>query len=141
MNTYTLERMTTNDYYAYMSGSLFGYTVERIEIEAKDIANAITLASADGYVVNRHSVTTVEQYRAELKAKTDEQAEYAKKEAEKKAHKAELEMKKAEAMGLTVEEYRKEKSRQASIRRITKEIEELEEQLKEKRAYLERLTQ
>lgn len=140
MNTYTLERMTTNDYYAYMSGSLFGYTVERIEIEAKDIANAITLASADGYVVNRHSVTTVEQYRAELKAKTDEQAEYAKKEAEKKAHKAELEMKKAEAMGLTVEEYRKEKSRQASIRRITKEIEELEEQLKEKRAYLERLT-
>lgn len=141
MNTYTLERMTTNDYYAYMSGSLFGYTVERIEIEAKDIANAITLASAGGYVVNRHSVTTVEQYRAELKAKTDEQAEYAKKEAEKKAHKAELEMKKAEAMGLTVEEYRKEKSRQASIRRITKEIEELEEQLKEKRAYLERLTQ
>lgn len=42
---------------------------------------------------------------------------------------------------MTVEEYRKEKARKATITRLEREIKELEKELKNKRQYLKRLTQ
>ena len=55
----------------------------------------------------------------------------AKKEAKERA--------KAEEAGLSLEEYRAEKKRLALVKKINKEIAELEKEIARKRAYLEKL--
>lgn len=74
---------------------------------------------------------------------TETMAEWsARFQAEKAAEKAKKDARdtvKASAMGLSLEEYRAEKKRQAKIRKMRREIERLENELTEARAKLERL--
>ena len=63
----------------------------------------------------------------------------AREEAEKKAKKEAKERAKAEEAGLSLEEYRAEKKRLALVKKINKEIAELEKEIARKRAYLEKL--
>ena len=58
---------------------------------------------------------------------------------EKKRRKEEREKAKADAEGLTVEEWKKEQSRKRSITRVKNEIAKLEKELKYKKKYLEKL--
>jgi hypothetical protein len=64
--------------------------------------------------------------------------ENAKKE-EKKTKKLAKETAKAEAAGMTLEEYKKDKAKKAKIRRLEREIAELEAEINEKKAYLKKL--
>lgn len=66
-------------------------------------------------------------------------AELEAEKAEKKAKREAKEAEKAAAKGLTLDEYKKEKTIAAKVRRLEKEIEKLEKDLDEKRAMLAKL--
>lgn len=138
MTTYRIERMTTESYHEYMSGSN-NYHTEILNIEAENAKEAIKKAEANGYIVNKRYVKSVEEIEAEQKANEEKWlAEKAKEEA-KKTKKAEAEAKKAAEAGQTIEEYRKAKARKAYARRLEREIEEIEKELARKRATLKRI--
>lgn len=137
-NIYRVERMTAKNYERYMNGDYY-YHVEELNIEAETAEEAVKMAQAEGYVVNETYVKTleeleaIEQARKEALRAKEEKAERAK--AKREAREAE----KAAEAGLTVEEYKKVKRRQAEIRKVEREIEQLEAELANKKARLEYL--
>lgn len=139
MTTYRVERMTDEDYCRMMDG-YYNYHVEKLEIEANSKEEASEKARKNGYVVNEKWIRSLEEIEAE-NARIEA---YLKKEEEKrekaKARKKANEERKASEAGMTVEEYRKEKARQAKIKRLEIEIEELKTKLENKKAELKRLT-
>ena len=138
MNTYRVERMKFGDYCRYMAGA-YNYDVEVVEIQAETAMEAAEKAAAVGYVVNEKFVKTVEEIAAEDAAREAAyQARQAKAEARKEKRLA-TEMRKAQEAGMTVEEYRKAKARKAQRTRLEKEIAELEKQLANKKALLEKV--
>ena len=139
MGTYRLERMTTTDYNIYMGGG-YNYEVEKLLIEAETVEEAIQKAEKPGMIVNKGYVKTLEEIEAEKEAQAKAEAEREAKAKRAKAKRKETELRKATEMGLTVEEYRKAKARKATIAKVTKEIEELEKALEQKRKYLAELT-
>ena len=139
MATYRVERMTNTDYNIYMGGG-YNYEVETLLIEAETAEEAIQEATKPGMVVNKGYVKTLEEIEAEKEAKAKAEAERKAKEERAKAKRKETELRKATEMGLTVEEYRKVKTRKATIAKVTREIEELERALEQKRRYLAELT-
>ena len=138
MNTYKVERMAENDYNNMMTGSL-NYRVEKITVKAENKEEAIALAEKAGYIVNKGYVKTLEELKEIENEKEEARKAREEKEARAKAKKAEREAKKAEEAGLTIEEYRKEQNRKANIRRVEREIAELEKTLEEKKNYLAKL--
>ena len=134
MNTYRVERMKHADYIAYLGGA-YNYDVEIVEVQAETAQEAIAKAAAVGYTVNKGYVRTLEEIAAEEAAY---QARQAKAQARKEKRLA-TEMRKAEEAGMTVEEYRKAKARKAQRTRLEKEIAELEKQLANKKALLEKV--
>ena len=138
MNTYRVERMKHADYIAYMGGA-YNYDVEVVEVQAETAEEAAAKAAAVGYTVNKGYIKTVEEIAAEDAAREAAyQARQAKAEARKEKRLA-TEMRKAQEAGMTVEEYRKAKARKAQRTRLEKEIAELERQLKNKKALLEKV--
>ena len=138
MKTYIVQRMTGLDYHRMMTGDM-NYHVDNIKVEAETKEEAIEKAKKGGYIVNEGYVKTAEEIaEKERREREEEKAELAKEEA-RKAKRLETEKRKAEEAGLTVEEYRKEKARKAHIKRLEREIAELERELKNKKAYLEKL--
>lgn len=138
MNTYRVERMKFGDYMAYLAGAN-NYDVEVVEIQAETAMEAAEKAAAVGYVVNEKFVKTLEEIAAEDAAREAAyQARQAKAEARKEKRLA-TEMRKAQEAGMTIEEYRKAKARKAQRTRLEKEIAELEKQLKNKKALLEKV--
>ena len=138
MNTYRVERMKFGDYMAYLAGAN-NYDVEVVEIQAETAMEAAEKAAAVGYVVNEKFVKTLEEIAAEDAAREAAyQARQAKAEARKEKRLA-TEMRKAQEAGMTVEEYRKAKARKAQRTRLEKEIAELERQLANKKALLEKV--
>lgn len=137
MTTYRVQRMPRDNYHTMMMGG-YAYNVENLKIEAETTEEAKKMAEKDGYIVNDF-VETVEEYEAEIEAQKIARAEAeAKREAANKKRLA-TEIAKAEAVGMTLEEYRAEKSRKGQIKRLKNEIEDLEKTLKRKRAYLKKL--
>ena len=125
---YRVERATVENYHRMMSGSM-NYSIEKLDIEAETPEEAAKMAEAKGYVVHKEYVKTV----AELEAKAAEweahlAAERAKEEAAK-ARKAAREAEKAEAMGLTVEEYKRYKKDKAIVKKLPAEIAECEAEI------------
>ena len=139
MATYRVERMTYADYDIYMSGG-YHYEVESLFIKAETAEEAIQKAEKPGMVVNKGYVKTLEEIKAEKEAKAKAEAERKAKEEKAKAKRKETELRKATEMGLTVEEYKKVKARKATITKVTREIEELERAIEQKRRYLAELT-
>jgi hypothetical protein len=135
MTTYFIEIVTTKNTSTtdfYWTGNNYQSTI-KIQIEANNKEEAIAIASErfpkpNNYIV-KNSVKTIEEI-AEDKRKEEEKL---RKEEEAKIRKANKELEKANAMGLTLEEYKeykKEEARKkrymAEIRKAKAKIEELE---------------
>ena len=134
---YRVERATEENYHNMMCGSM-NYSIEKLDLEAENPEEAAKMAEAKGYVVNKEYVKTV----AELEAKEAEwkarlATEKAKEEAAK-ARKAAREAEKAEAMGMTVEEYKTYKKKVALLKKLPKEITEVENEIKQLTIEIER---
>lgn len=138
MKTYRVERMKYGDYCRYLAGA-YNYDVEVVEVQAETAEEAIAKANAGGYMVNEGYVKTLEEIAAEDAAREAAyKARQAKAEARKEKRLA-TEMRKAQEAGMTIEEYRKAKARKAQRTRLEKEIAELERQLANKKALLEKV--
>lgn len=134
---YRVERATERNYHSMMGGSM-NYSIEKLDIEAETPEEAAKMAEAEGYVVNKKYVRTVAELEAEEAAwKAHLAAERAKEEAAK-ARKAAREAEKAEAMGMTVEEYKTYKKKVALLKKLPKEIIEVENEIKRLTAEIER---
>ena len=144
---YRIEMMSKNDYNDYMTGG-YNYSVRKIDIEADTAEEALEIAKKNNpyMVFNESYVRTVAELEEleELKAKRD--AEYKaqlKAKAEKadkaKARKAEREKAKAEALGLTVEEYKAKVKHDKKVRDAEARIAELKAELAKEEKYLEEL--
>ena len=144
---YRIEMMSKNDYNDYMTGG-YNYSVRKIDIEADTAEEALEIAKKNNpyMVFNESYVRTVAELEEleELKAKRN--AEYkaqlkanAEKADKAKARKAEREKAKAEALGLTVEEYKAKVKHDKKVRDAEARIAELKAELAKEEKYLEEL--
>ena len=106
------------------------------EEEIKIIRTAMFVAA----LANAKAPQTEEELKEFCDNEIKNHKEFIEKEERAKQKRKEAEARKAAENGMTVEEYRKEKARKAKIKRLEKEIAELEKELKNKKNYLERLT-
>lgn len=134
---YRVERATENDYHDMMCGSL-NYSIDKVDVEAESPEEAIKLAEKEGYVVNKSYVKTVAELEAKEAAFWARMDEERAKEEATKARKAAREAEKAEAMGMTVEEYKTYKKKVALLKKLPKEITEVENEIKRLTAEIER---
>lgn len=143
MTTYTLEALTLNNYHRMMSGSTMVAFPMVITIEANSKEEAIAIAKTqyEEYVINENYVLSAEEI-AERKAKKLARAEQYRLEEEAKAiRKANNELAKAEAMGMTIEEYKEYKKEIATRKRYESEIRKAKaeiEALQKRIAYYEK---
>lgn len=115
---------------AYMMGS-DKYTIADVNIMADNAGDAIKIAERKhGYVINKKDVKTLEELEEERRAENEEIANIAKKRADAAAKRKATEQKKAEELGMTLEEYRIDKWRKGEIKRLKKIIADAEEELK-----------
>lgn len=133
--TYVVQRMTETNYHIYMTGG-YNYTVEKFKVMAENTEEAIGLAQKEGYVVNKDFVRTQEEIEAEKRANEEELAEMRRKEEEAKIKKAEAVVRKATALGLTVEEYKEKKNKERRIHKLENDITYYEAKLAEAKAKL-----
>lgn len=133
----------------WLVGKDGGYpdSFERIT-EASTEAEAINIVRTaytveDGYEVQTYNILEIGEYAdrdawwdAQIKVMREAEA---KKKAEAKARKEAREKAEAEALGITVEEYRTKKKNEAKARKVRREIEELKQEIARKEAYLARL--
>lgn len=102
------------------------------EEEAKNFANA-------QYYPISGMPAKVEEIPEHTETWEERNARWEKEKAEEKAKRDAKEAKKALEKGMSLEEYKKEKAKNAKIRHLEKEIEKLEKDLDEKRATLAKL--
>lgn len=140
MKTYIIEMMDNQSYAIYMGGG-YNYYVEKIEVPANSAEEAVEKARRDHpeMIINTSYVRTVEELAEEKARITAEQNARHQKEEAKKARRLANEKAKAEAAGMTVEEYRAEQRRKRRIRETEKEIAQMEENLANLKKYLEKL--
>lgn len=81
----------------------------------------------------------VEEIPEHTETYEERNARYEREKAEEKAKREAKEAEKAEKMGMSLDEYKREKAKNAKIRRLEKEIAKLENDLDEKRATLAKL--
>lgn len=139
MKTYRVMRMTETNYIKFMNGG-FNYEYEYLYIEAETPEEAMKKAKANGYYTYGFA-KTVEEVEAEEKAFEEYFEEKERKKVEAKARKEENELKKANALGITVEELRELKKLKAKAKRYKKELTEIEEtfkKLEERKNYLKK---
>lgn len=134
---YRVERATEANYHNMMCGSM-NYSIEKLDIEAETPEEAAKMAEAKGYVVHKEYVRTVAELEAEEAAWRARLATERAKEEAAKARKAAREAEKAEAMGMTVEEYKTYKKKVALLKKLPKEIIEVENEIKRLTAEIER---
>ena len=144
MTTYRIEMMTTNNYNKFMTGSN-NYWVDKIDIEANTAEEAVEIAKKNNpeMIINTNYVKTVAELEV-IKAKEDTELNaYLKAEEEKKARvkarKAEREKEKAEALGLTIEEYKAKVKHDKKVRDTEKRIAALKVELAKEEEYLKKL--
>lgn len=123
-----------NEYYGGGNVTSRLFVVEA-ESESEAIAKANEMLSNGYYIIGAEAESKIKAEKAEREARAKVEAEKA--EAKKKA-KAEREKAKAEENGMSVEEYRKAKAKEANKKRLMREIAELEKELARKKALLEK---
>lgn len=140
---YVIEMLTDQQYHDYYSGSNAIIFTKKEVITAESPQQAIELAELmfpDLNIINKNFVQTVEEAKAEREAwiKASKEAERKEEERRKKIRerKQQKELEKAQAAGMTVEEYKKEQSRQRSIKRLENEITQLKKELAKKERQL-----
>ena len=115
---------------AYMMGS-DKYTITDVNIMADNAGDAIKIAERrHRYVINKNNVKTLEELEEERRAENEEIANAAKNRADAAAKRKATEQKKAEELGMTLEEYMVDKWRKGEIKRLKKIIADAEEELK-----------
>lgn len=129
---------TCKDAWAGICPRTYTKTVEaESEMEAIEKAKTQVVAEALSRGYDEEVTITKVEKLADIKAQQEkERMEREEKERQAKEKKLANEKAKAEALGMTVEEYRKDKANKAYCRKLEKEIAELEEQLKEKKRKL-----
>ena len=134
---YNVQRMTYSNYCNYMEGG-HNFSVENLHLEAESPEEAVKMAEAEGYVVNKNYVKTVAEIEAEEAArKAYIDAEIAKVKAAE-ARKAQREAEKAEALGMTMETYKAYKKKVALVKKLPKEIASLEDDIERIKKEIER---
>jgi predicted RNase H-like nuclease (RuvC/YqgF family) len=144
MDTYRIEMMTQGDYCEYMRGG-YQYSIRKVDIEANGAEEALEIVKKNNpnMVIHEDYVRTVaelEEMEAKRMAKLEafRKAEEEKK-ARAKARKAEREKANAEALGLTIEEYKAKVKHDKKVRDTEKRIAALKEELAKEEKYLEKL--
>lgn len=120
------------------------YNRKIVEVEADTREEAIAIAKLlNGNLPIVEEALTTEEIEARNKARKEAEAERNREEAERKAKvkasKEAKELEKAEALGLTLEEYREKVKLERKIKRYENEIAELEKELKWRVEYLKKL--
>lgn len=102
---YKVKMVNRENLNRYMFGeNLYDYKIVTVEAESEEQAKAQVEKAHEGYTaICAYSVSTAEKNRIALEKW---QAEQEKKTAERKAKRLATDMAKAEAMGMTVKEYR-----------------------------------
>ena len=135
MKDYVVQMMDDENYHNYNMGSYFYYVRKEI-IAAENPQEAIEIAKLmySNYNINENYVKTVEEI---------EIIEEEEKERKAKEKRLQKEIEKAQAAGMTVEEYRKEQAKQRSIKRaeneiakMKREIERLKKEIAKKEKYI-----
>jgi membrane-bound lytic murein transglycosylase B len=136
---YIVEIMSKADYTDMMTGG-HGYKVNRTEIEADSAQHAYELAvkANPNMMVNKY-IRTVDEIEAERKATEIAWQAQLDKEAQAKAKRKANEERKAEALGMTVAEYRAKVAHDRKVKRAEAKVAELEAELAKARAVLEAL--
>ena len=131
MEKYRVQMMTADSYHAYMTGS-WNYCINEEDIEAETAKDAVQIAKAQNpeLIVNENprTVREIEEEKARWAAKREEEK---RKEEEKKARTAKREEERAAALGLTIEEYKELKKKEAKVKRYEKENRDAEKQIEE----------
>lgn len=129
-NIYVVERIPESAYNELRNGNFFyAYNAEIVEIEAETEIEAFYKACKAGYVINKNYIKTKEEIEAIAEAERKAEEIQAQKEAERKERRKNNEERKAKEAGMTVQQYRHEKRKQAQIRKIEKQIAELTAEL------------
>lgn len=143
---YRVERATLEAYHDMMCGSM-NYSIEKLDLEAETSEEATKMAEAEGYVVNKNYVKTVVELEAKAAAWEAHLAAERAKEKAAKARKVAREVEKAEALGLTLDEYKQYKKDKAIAKKLPAEIaeceaeiERLKKEIARKQGYLDELT-
>lgn len=133
MTTYTLEALTLDGYHAMMSGSTMVAFPMVITIEANSKEEAIAIAKAqyEEYVINENYVLSAEEIAEREAQKLAREEQYRLEEEAKAIRKANNELAKAEAMGMTIEEYKEYKKEIAKRKRYESEIRKAKEKIKD----------
>jgi hypothetical protein len=139
-NMYRVEMMNEVDWGEYMRGG-FNYNVYTTYILAETAEHALTIAieANPGMVINTKSIKTTDEIEAEEKAKQARIAAEEEKAAAAKAKRLATEMAKAEAEGMTLEEYRAKKAYERKVKAAEKAVAEAEEALAKAKARLAEL--
>ena len=141
MTAYRVIFFTEDNYNKYMCGSNdYDSDCMSVNADSKEEAIAIAKAKKPGYIIHEPAVEEFEVIQAReerFKAWADNQAT---KEKQAQAKRKATEQRKAAEAGLTVKEYRAKIARKATITRLTKEIAELEKEIKRKKAALKRIS-
>lgn len=131
MEKYRVQMMTADSYNAYMTGS-WNYWIKDLDIEAETAKDAVQIAKAQNpeLIINENprTVREIEEEKARWVAEREEEK---RKEEEKKARAAKREEEKAAAQGLTIEEYKELKKKEAKVKRYEKENRDAEKQIEE----------
>lgn len=102
-------------------------------------AEAEAYAQTQTYCYNSQVHPRVEIIPEHTETYTERQEREAREKAERKAKREANDRKKAKEAGLTLEEYRKERSRKAQITRIQNEIRRLKAEIAERESWLKEL--
>lgn len=141
MTLYIVERMTQVEYNKMMSGAMF-YHVEEDIIAAETKEEALTKAKVKypGYHINPY-IITVDERKAKEEADAKAVADRIAKEENAKARKAANDKAKAEALGLTEEEYKEYKKAKTGAKRCETAIENALAEIEELQKKIEYLTE
>lgn len=122
-----------------MMGGELDYSVIEKQFIADSKEEAIKAAERQfpNHIINENFVLTLQEWQ-DFTSKRSEMVERTRRrDAEKKAKRALRELDNANALGLTVAEYRTMKRRQATCRKYHREIEKLQAQIAEMQAYID----
>jgi hypothetical protein len=136
---YIIETMSKADYADMMTDG-HGYKVNRTEIEADNAQSAYDLAvkANPNMMVNKY-IRTVAEIEAERKATEIAWQAQLDREAQAKAKRKANEERKAEALGMTIAEYKAKVAHDRKVKRTEARIAELEAELAKAKAILEAL--
>ena len=139
-STYRVEMMTKEEYSKMMRGEIW-YHVDHANIEAETVAEAIETAHRlnPDMVINEGFVKTLEEIEAEKKLAEERWAEEKAKKEATKAKRLANEIAKAEAEGLTLDEYKAKKNHERKIKTAEKAVAEAKKALAEAEKRLEEL--